>query len=112
MTAPRLLPASMHETSAWDEALYAFLVEKGNRSGSRRTVEGYGPDALALLRRLGQDARSGDASCAVSRLLRCLTPGGRCGSREEATTRGPRSGRLDRAEPLAGPILPWTWRFR
>src|ERR1039457_4906700 len=27
--------------SAWDQALYAFLVEKGNRSGSKRTVESY-----------------------------------------------------------------------
>jgi hypothetical protein len=24
-----------------DQALYAFLVEKGNRSGSKRTVESY-----------------------------------------------------------------------
>ena len=29
------------DPSAWDQALYAFLVEKGNRSGSRRTVESY-----------------------------------------------------------------------
>ena len=33
------LPA---DAKSWDQALYAFLVEKGNRSGSRRTVEGYG----------------------------------------------------------------------
>ena len=38
---PPLLPASVSgDGSAWDQALYAFLVEKGNRSGSRRTVEG------------------------------------------------------------------------
>jgi site-specific recombinase XerD len=42
MTAPRLLPAASAGASPWDQALYAFLVEKGNRSGSRRTVEGYG----------------------------------------------------------------------
>ena len=30
------------DPSAWEQALYAFLVEKGNRSGSRRTVESYG----------------------------------------------------------------------
>ena len=43
MTNPKLLPASSSgDGSAWDQALYAFLVEKGNRSGSRRTVEGYG----------------------------------------------------------------------
>ena len=39
MTSP--LPTIPVETSAWDQALYAFLVEKGNRSGSRRTVESY-----------------------------------------------------------------------
>jgi len=39
MTAP--LPALPTESSAWDQALYAFLVEKGNRSGSKRTVESY-----------------------------------------------------------------------
>src|SRR3972149_8001665 len=36
------LPALPTEASPWDQALYAFLVEKGNRSGSRRTVESYG----------------------------------------------------------------------
>jgi len=39
MTSP--LPAIPVEASPWDQALYAFLVEKGNRSGSRRTVESY-----------------------------------------------------------------------
>ncbi len=29
------------DPSAWDQALYAFLVEKGNRSGSQRTVQSY-----------------------------------------------------------------------
>ena len=42
MTNPRLLPAAPSDGSPWDQALYAFLVEKGNRSGSRRTVEGCG----------------------------------------------------------------------
>jgi integrase len=42
MTSPRLLPAASGDASPWDEALLAFLVEKGNRSGSRRTLEGYG----------------------------------------------------------------------
>ena len=27
--------------TAWQHALYAFLAEKHQRSGSRRTVEGY-----------------------------------------------------------------------
>jgi integrase/recombinase XerC len=35
------LPSIPIEASPWDQALYAFLVEKGNRSGSRRTVESY-----------------------------------------------------------------------
>ena len=35
------LPAIPVEASPWDQALYAFLVEKGNRSGSKRTVESY-----------------------------------------------------------------------
>jgi integrase/recombinase XerC len=39
MTAP--LPALPTTSSQWDQALYAFLVEKGNRSGSKRTVESY-----------------------------------------------------------------------
>src|SRR5215210_5156890 len=39
---PPLLPASVSgDPSTWDQALYAFLVEKGNRSGSHRTVESY-----------------------------------------------------------------------
>lgn len=39
----RRLPAhAPTDPSAWDEALYAFLVEKGNRSGSQRTVQSYG----------------------------------------------------------------------
>ena len=39
MSAP--LPALPTTASSWDQALYAFLVEKGNRSGSKRTVESY-----------------------------------------------------------------------
>lgn len=39
---PESLPAiGSGDPSAWDQALYAFLIEKGNRSGSRRTVESY-----------------------------------------------------------------------
>ena len=36
-----LLPAHFTNASPWDQSLYAFLIEKGNRSGSRRTVESY-----------------------------------------------------------------------
>lgn len=42
MTNPRLLPVGSSEGDPWDQALYAFLIEKHARSGSRRTVEGYG----------------------------------------------------------------------
>ncbi len=45
MTTP--LPAIPVEASTWDQALYAFLVEKGSRSGSKRTVESVITDALA-----------------------------------------------------------------
>jgi len=41
MTAQSLPALASGDPSVWDQALYAFLVEKGNRSGSRRTVESY-----------------------------------------------------------------------
>jgi hypothetical protein len=41
MTAQPLPALTSGDPSAWDQALYAFLVEKGNRSGARRTVESY-----------------------------------------------------------------------
>ncbi len=41
MTAQPLPSLQSGDPSAWDQALYAFLVEKGNRSGSKRTVESY-----------------------------------------------------------------------
>jgi hypothetical protein len=41
MTAQPLPALASGDPSAWDQALYAFLVEKGNRSGSRRTVGSY-----------------------------------------------------------------------
>lgn len=49
-----LLPARSGEPSPWDEALYAFLAEKGRRSGSRRTVEGYSRMLFPLFARLGK----------------------------------------------------------
>jgi hypothetical protein len=42
MTAQPLPALPSGDPSQWEQALYAFLVEKGNRSGSRRTVESYG----------------------------------------------------------------------
>src|ERR1035437_3352160 len=41
MTAQPLPALTSGDPSVWDQALYAILVEKGNRSGSRRTVESY-----------------------------------------------------------------------
>ena len=41
MTAQPLPAIVSGDPSAWDQALYAFLVEKGNQSGSRRPVESY-----------------------------------------------------------------------
>jgi integrase/recombinase XerC len=41
MTAQPLPALTSGDPSAWDQALYAFLVEKGNRSGSKRTIESY-----------------------------------------------------------------------
>src|SRR5450830_559215 len=41
MNAQPLPALTSGDPSAWDQALYRFLVEKGNRSGSRRTVESY-----------------------------------------------------------------------
>ena len=57
MTNPRLLPtASAGDVDPWEQALYAFLIEKGNRSGSRRTVEGYGRMLRPFFRSLGKTA--------------------------------------------------------
>src|SRR4051812_9640645 len=42
--------------SPWEQALYAFLVEKGNRSGSRRTVESYGRMLWPFFAGRGPDA--------------------------------------------------------
>src|SRR5665811_2408440 len=41
MIAQPLPALASGDPSAWDQALYAFLIEKGNRSGSKRTVESY-----------------------------------------------------------------------
>ena len=54
MTPPRLPASVTGDGSAWDQVLYAFLVEKGNRSGSRRTVEGYSRMLWPFFRGLGK----------------------------------------------------------
>jgi integrase/recombinase XerC len=89
---PHLLPASAAgDASAWDQALYAFLIEKGNRSGSRRTVEGYGrmlwpffadlaktpdrvtpADVLAWAHGIGKSGRTPSATTVGARIA-CLS---------------------------------------
>ncbi len=49
-----LLPARSGDPSPWDETLMAFLAEKGRRSGSRRTVEGYARMLWPFFARLGK----------------------------------------------------------
>ena len=41
MPATPLPALQSGQPTAWEEAVYAFLVEKRARSGSTRTVEGY-----------------------------------------------------------------------
>ena len=89
---PPLLPApSAGDASAWDQALYAFLVEKGSRSGSRRTVEGYSrmlwpffaelgktpervtpADVLAYAHGIGKSGRTPSATTVGARIA-CLS---------------------------------------
>ncbi|MGA2514476.1 MAG: tyrosine-type recombinase/integrase [Candidatus Limnocylindrales bacterium] len=54
MTAQPLPALTSGDPSVWDQALYAFLVEKGNRSGSRRTVESYSRMLWPFFRDLGK----------------------------------------------------------
>ena len=55
------VPTVPIESSPWAQALYAFLVEKGNRSDSKRTVESYG----RLLWRFFEDTTPDQVSPAV-----------------------------------------------
>ena len=86
------LPAlASGDPSAWDQALYAFLVEKGNRSGSRRTVESYSrmlwpffadlgktpervkpADVLAWVHGIGKSGRTPSATTVGARIA-CLS---------------------------------------
>src|SRR4249919_1787329 len=52
--APTPSARSRRRSSPWDESLYAFLAEKGRRSGSRRTVEGYARMLWPFFNRLGK----------------------------------------------------------
>lgn len=84
-----LLPAAPSDSSAWDQALYAFLVTKGNRSGSRRTVESYSrilwpffadrspdrvtaADVLAFAHGIGKSGRTPSGATVGARLA-CLS---------------------------------------
>ena len=91
MTAQPLPALTSGDPSAWDQALYAFLVEKGNRSGSRRTVESYSrmlwpffaersltpdrvkpADVLAWVHGIGRSGRT-PSSTTVGARIACLS---------------------------------------
>jgi integrase/recombinase XerC len=91
MTAQPLPALTSGDPSAWDQALYGFLVEKGNRSGSRRTVESYGrmlwpffaersltpdrvkpADVLAFVHGIGKSGRTPSATTVGARIA-CLS---------------------------------------
>jgi integrase/recombinase XerC len=91
MTAQPLPALASGDPSAWDQALYAFLVEKGNRSGSRRTVESYSrmlwpffgdlgktpdrvkaADVLAWVHGIGKSGRT-PSSTTVGARIACLS---------------------------------------
>lgn len=87
---PQPVPAlSSGDPSVWDQALYAFLVEKGNRSGSTRTVESYSrmlwpffrgrtpdrikpPDVLAYAHGIGASGRVPSTTTIGARIA-CLS---------------------------------------
>jgi integrase/recombinase XerC len=90
--AAQVLPAlASGDPSTWDQALYGFLVEKGNRSGSRRTVESYSrmlwpffaersltpdrvkpADVLAWVHGIGRSGRTPSATTVGARIA-CLS---------------------------------------
>jgi integrase/recombinase XerC len=91
MTAQPLPALTSGDPSAWDQALYAFLVEKGNRSGSRRTVQSYSSmlwpffaergltpdrvkpaDVLAWVHGIGRSGRTPSATTVGARIA-CLS---------------------------------------
>jgi integrase/recombinase XerC len=91
MTAQPLPALTSGDPSAWDQALHGFLVEKGNRSGSRRTVESYSrmlwpffaersltpdrvkpADVLAFVHGIGRSGRTPSATTVGARIA-CLS---------------------------------------
>src|SRR3990170_2603381 len=87
---PQLLPATTSgDANPWEQALYAFLVEKRSRSGSTRTVESYArmlwpffaaktpdrvrsADVLAYAHGIGQSGRTPSAATVGARIA-CLS---------------------------------------
>jgi len=91
MTAQPVPALTSGDPSAWDQTLYAFLIEKGNRSGSRRTVESYSrmlwpffaelgktpdrvkpADVLAWVHGIGKSGRTPSATTVGARIA-CLS---------------------------------------
>ena len=91
MTPQSLPTLASGNPSTWDQALYAFLIEKGNRSGSKRTVESYGRmlwpffadlgktpdrvspgDVLAWVHGIGKSGRTPSATTVGARIA-CLS---------------------------------------
>ena len=55
MTTARTIPARFDDSAAgWERALYAFLAEKQQRSGSMRTVQSYSRMLQDFFGRLGK----------------------------------------------------------
>jgi integrase/recombinase XerC len=86
MTAQPLPALTSGDPSAWDQALYAFLVEKGNRSGSRRTVESYSRMLWPFFADLGKTPDR----VKPAEVLRFVHGIGRSGRTPSATTVGAR----------------------
>jgi site-specific recombinase XerD len=91
MTTEPLPALTSGDPSTWDQALYAFLIEKGNRSGSKRTVESYSrmlwpffadlgktpdrvkpADVLAFVHGIGKSGRTPSATTVGARIA-CLS---------------------------------------
>src|SRR5450759_3101517 len=127
---PPMPPASLPalpsgKPTAWEEAIYAFLVEKRSRSGSTRTVESYArmlwpffrvttpdqvrsADVLAYAHGIGASGRVPSSTTVGARVdeprrdnsahPRALSPRGR--GRDPAWTEGERPDRLERPASL------------
>ena len=79
----------------WERAMYAFLVEKERRSGSRRTVEGYSRMLQDFFGRVPKASGQGDR------------PGGlRLGPRQGSLRQGPLPGHHRRPHGLPLVLLP------